>query len=72
VKIGNALIVQAGSNGAHIGILELTVDRGRVISYRNSFRRPDEFRPADDPHIRGLINEYREKMKKDSGAVRFK
>lgn len=72
VKKGGAVIVQAGSNGAHIGILELAVDRGKVVSFKNSFRRPDEFQPADDPHVRGLINEYKNRLKKETGSLRFK
>lgn len=72
VKVGDTLVVQAGSNGAHIGILELTADNGNVVTYKNSFRRPDEFRPADDPRVRRLIVEYREELKKSSDAPRFK
>lgn len=67
-----ALIVQAGSNGAHIGILELAVEQGKIVSYNNSFRRPDEFHPEDDPEVRRLITEYREKIKKEAAIPRFK
>lgn len=72
VKIGGAVIVQAGANGAHIGILELELDRGKVVSFRNSFRRPDEYQPADDPQVRRLINEYKDRLKKETGSMRFK
>ncbi|MCP4762240.1 MAG: hypothetical protein GY870_10700 [archaeon] len=35
VKIGNTIIVPAGSNGAHIGILDLTLKNRKVIKFKN-------------------------------------
>jgi len=72
VKAGNTVIVQAGADGAHIGILELAIEDGAIVSLKNSFRRPDEFRPADDPFIRRLINDYRDDVKKSAALLRFK
>jgi 5'-nucleotidase/UDP-sugar diphosphatase len=66
----NAIIVQAGADGAHIGILQLTID-GEKISFSNSFKLPDEFQPADDPYIRSLIREYRNTLKKQMKELRF-
>jgi len=68
---GKTIIVQAGSNGAHIGILELKLDRGKIVSFKNSFRRPDEFQPADDPVIRKMISEYQKEVKKKYKKLRF-
>jgi 5'-nucleotidase/UDP-sugar diphosphatase len=70
-RLKNSIIVQAGADGAHIGILELTIEKGNIKSFRNSFRRPDEFHPADDRYIRTLINNYKEKIKKETGNLKF-
>ncbi|TAL30142.1 MAG: hypothetical protein EPN93_20170 [Spirochaetes bacterium] len=67
-----SLIVQAGSNGAHIGILELTVRDGKIVSFRNSFRLPDDTQPDDDPEIRALIREYEKKAEAESSKLRFR
>lgn len=52
-------ILQAGTNGSHIGICEITVEGTKVKRIRNRFVTPDMNRPADDPYIRSLIKEYR-------------
>lgn len=71
VRGNRALIVQAGSNGAHIGILEMTIKNGKIISFKNSFRRPDEFRPPDDPVIRKFINDYKKETGKKYKDLKF-
>ncbi|HPO45316.1 MAG TPA: hypothetical protein PK875_05915 [Spirochaetota bacterium] len=58
-----AVVVQAGANGAHIGILELALSADGPRVTGNSFRRPDESRPADDPRIRGIIERYNSELK---------
>lgn len=72
VKGVNAIIVQAGAGGAHIGILECVVSKDGIRSYKNSFRRPDENRPADDAYIRSLITRYQEETEKEFKKMRFK
>ncbi len=67
----NSIIVQAGADGAHIGILELAIEKGNIKSFRNSFRRPDEFHPADDRYIRKLINNYKIEIKKETENLKF-
>lgn len=52
-------ILQAGTNGSHIGICEITVEGMNVKRIRNRFVTPDMNRPADDQYIRSLIKEYR-------------
>ena len=59
----NAVVVQAGANGAHIGILELALPPGGPRVLKNSFRTPDEHRPADDPRIRRIIERYNAELK---------
>jgi len=71
VRVGDTVIVQAGSNGARIGILRAVFNKGRIVSYRNSFQRPDERHPADDPVIRKLINNYSADLKKKYRGLRF-
>lgn len=67
----NSIIVQAGADGAHIGILELAIEKGRITFFRNSFRLPDEFHPADDRHIRKLIDDYKAESKKQAKGLQF-
>jgi 5'-nucleotidase len=69
---GGTVIVQAGANGAHIGILELSVDKGRVSVVSNSFLRPDDRHPEDDPVIRKLITEYETEVHKKYRKLRLK
>ena len=52
-------VLQAGSNGSHIGICEITVEKRKVTKIKNRFIVPDMNQPADDPFIRSLIKEYR-------------
>ncbi|MBP7602790.1 MAG: hypothetical protein KBA15_02600 [Spirochaetes bacterium] len=59
----SAVVVQAGANGAHIGILELALPPGGPRVLKNSFRTPDEHRPADDPRIRRIIERYNAELK---------
>ncbi len=67
----NAIIVQAGTNGAHIGILEIAKDKGG-ISFKNTFRLPTNHQPADDGYVRKLIDEYGKKAKEEAKKYRFK
>ena len=68
---GGRLIVQAGSNGARIGILDLQFDKGKIVKFENSFRRPDDKQPADDPVIRKLIDEYQAEVKEKYKGLKF-
>jgi len=72
VKCGRTLLVQAGANGSHIGILQAVIKGGYVDTYTNSFRLPDEYQPADDPRIRRLIRQYSEELKKKYNTLKFK
>jgi 2',3'-cyclic-nucleotide 2'-phosphodiesterase (5'-nucleotidase family) len=56
---GGSCILQAGSNGSHIGICEITFEKRTVKKIKNRFVVPDMNQPADDPFIRSLIREYR-------------
>ena len=53
-------VLQAGSNGAHIGVCELTLDGAKVKATHNRFIVPDMHQPEDDPYIRSLIKEHRD------------
>ncbi len=70
-KSGNTLIVQAGADGARIGILDITIENGSITRYKNRFIYPDEHQPADDPRIRKLIKQYREKVSDEYEGLRF-
>ncbi|MFW5770778.1 MAG: metallophosphoesterase [Spirochaetota bacterium] len=71
LKEGNTIIVQAGSGGAHIGILDITLTDGNISRYSNRFILPDENQPSDDSHIRGLIKQYKKEVSKQHKGLRF-
>lgn len=56
------LIVQAGKNGEHLGELNIFYDKDskKIVNIENQLHLLDE-EIADDPYIRGLIEEYIEK-----------
>ncbi len=66
------IIVQAGSNGSRIGILEMEIRSGKPKMVRNSFRLPDEHQPRDDTAIRKLIDEYKRESRKSIKDLRFR
>jgi 2',3'-cyclic-nucleotide 2'-phosphodiesterase (5'-nucleotidase family) len=66
-KKGRTLIVQAGADGSHIGILELQIGSNGISSYKNSFRLPDHKSHPDDPVIRSFINSYQTELRKKTG-----
>ena len=70
-KKNGSILVQAGADGAHIGILELSLKNKKISSYKNSFRRPDEFQPEDDPAIRAIITQYKKDVETRSKGVQF-
>ncbi len=72
VMSNGSIIVQAGTNGSRIGILQVKYENGRIVSYKNSFELPDEFRPEDDAYIRRLISDYKKEVSESAGKVRFK
>lgn len=67
---GGAIVVQAGANGARIGILELSVSGGKARVVKNSFRFPDEHHPADDPRVRRIIDRYNAELKREMEKTR--
>lgn len=67
----NPLIVQAGADGARIGILELSLNSS-VKMIRNSFRLPHLPLSKEDPFIRNLIDEYTYKVKEYYKKLKFK
>lgn len=58
----HAVISFPGPNGSRIGIMEIERRNGRISIKNNSFILPDRNNTADDPFIRGLIDDYRNKM----------
>ncbi len=71
-RSGGTVIVQAGANGAHIGILELSLSGEKPHALKNSFRRPDERYPADDPRIRRIIDRYNAEVKREMEKMRLR
>ncbi|MCU0821235.1 MAG: hypothetical protein MUC95_02025 [Spirochaetes bacterium] len=70
-KAGNTIIVQAGTNGANIGILELSL-AGKISIIKNTFRLPHLKITPEDKEIRKMINEYRAEVKESNKDLKFK
>lgn len=63
VKVGNTLIVQAGPNGARIGVLRATVTGKFITRYEHSFVLP-KWEDPSDPAIEKMITQYNEENAK--------
>jgi 5'-nucleotidase/UDP-sugar diphosphatase len=71
-KIGDTIIVQAGVDGARIGILELALLDNSVKIINSSFRLPHLPNDKEDKNIRKLIDEYNAEVKKNYDKLKFK
>jgi 5'-nucleotidase/UDP-sugar diphosphatase len=58
VKVGNALIVQAGESGYYQGVLQLLFKNKKVSSYNDQLVLLDSH-IKNDPEILKIISEYR-------------
>ena len=63
VKIGNTFIVQAGANGARIGVLDAVINNKYIASYKNTFIHP-RFEDPDDEDIAKMIKDYNDEIAK--------
>lgn len=68
----NSIIVQAGSDGAHIGVLKIRFEQGKITGFSNSFILPTNESTRDDPDIRKLIADYRKEVKEQQSTIRFR
>lgn len=68
---GKTIILQAGMNGAHIGILELIREAGRTVKYANRFLLPNDKSPRDDRRIRAIISKYTQETRRKYKNLRF-
>lgn len=65
------MIVQAGVDGARIGVLNLIIKNDSILTFKNKFIQPDYKKPADDLMIRKFINQYKNELKKKYKRIRF-
>ncbi len=63
VKIGNTFIVQAGANGARIGVLDAVITNKYIASYKHTFVHP-RYEDPDDEAIAKMIKEYNDEIAK--------
>ncbi len=63
VKVGNTLIVQAGTNGSRIGVLRAIVTDKYIKSFEHTFVLP-KWEDPDDPVIEKMIAQYNEENAK--------
>ncbi len=71
-KVGNTIIVQAGADGARIGILELVLSGGSIKILNNTFVLPHLPDFKEDANMRKMINEYNDEVKKEYQNLKFK
>jgi 2',3'-cyclic-nucleotide 2'-phosphodiesterase (5'-nucleotidase family) len=60
VKVGDTLIVQAGSRGARVGRLDIEIDPSskKILGARGRLILVDQTRVAPDPEIEGIVEKY--------------
>lgn len=58
--VNGTLITQAGKEGYYIGVIDLTLDKGKVVD-RSGRIDTMKFEMPDDPAIMNLIEEYEQK-----------
>jgi 2',3'-cyclic-nucleotide 2'-phosphodiesterase (5'-nucleotidase family) len=58
-RIGNTVIVQAWEHGKTLGVLDITLDNGKIVSFDGRLEdiRPDRGQP--DPDVLSLVQKYR-------------
>lgn len=70
---GGTIIVQAGSWGHYLGVLDLEVDRGsgRILKYSQDYLRPVPESPGSrpDPGIKGIVQRYERNIRKEFSRV---
>ena len=71
VFVNKTMIVQAGVDGARIGVLNLIIKNDSILTFKNKFIQPDYKKPADDLMIRKFINQYKNELKKKYKRIRF-
>ncbi len=61
VLIGNTIIVQAWEHGKALGVLDITFEKGRIISFRSYL---EEISPenTEDTEVKGLVKKYSEQI----------
>jgi 5'-nucleotidase / UDP-sugar diphosphatase len=62
VRIGNTLIVQAWEYGKALGVLDLTIQDGKIVKWDG---RLEEIRPSaggEDPEVQALVKRYSQKV----------
>lgn len=57
-RVNDTIIVSPGENGNRVGVLDLTMKRGRIQDYENSFIYFEYKSAPDLPSIRKRINDY--------------
>ncbi|MBN2050995.1 MAG: bifunctional metallophosphatase/5'-nucleotidase [Spirochaetales bacterium] len=58
VMIEKTLIVSPGENGNRVGVLDLEIRRGNILSYKNFFQTFDYKSAPDFPSVRKRIQDY--------------
>ena len=62
VRIGNTLIVQAWEHGKALGVLDLTIQDGKIVKWDGHL---EEIRPSsggEDPEVQALVKSYSQKV----------
>jgi 5'-nucleotidase/UDP-sugar diphosphatase len=62
VKIGDTLIVQAWEHGKALGILDLTLEKRKMIRWEGYLEEIKPWRGKEDPGVRALVEGYGKKV----------
>ncbi len=62
VQIGDTLIVQAWEHGKALGVLDLTLEAGKVIKWDGHLEEIKPGRGEEDPGVQALVERYHQKV----------
>lgn len=61
--LNNTIMASPGEQGNRLGILTLSISRGKITGFENRFKLFSYYDDPDDRYVRGLIDAYIEKIR---------
>jgi 5'-nucleotidase/UDP-sugar diphosphatase len=62
VRVGNTIIVQAWEHGKALGVLDLTLKDGKIISFEGHLEEITPKMGKEDPRVLGIVRKYNQKV----------
>lgn len=58
VQIGKAIIVQAWEHGKTLGVLDLTLEKGKIAKFKGYLEEISQERGCEDPSVKAIVDKY--------------